>query len=124
MNILDQFRYSKDDPSQMNIKLKQDPYEKTETTKNTNINNLLSNSVKVSKEIFPTIADAIDNVFIKLKIKNNFSFFVTANHLEVQATCSAMPLANTAVIILTSKLIELLNTEELESVIALSLIHI
>ena len=68
MNILDQFRYSKDDPSQLNIKLKQDPYEKTETTKNTNINNLLSNSVKVSKEIFPTIADAIDNVFIKLKI--------------------------------------------------------
>ena len=123
MNILDQFRYSKDDPSQLNIKLKQDPYEKTETTKNTNINNLLSNSVKVSKEIFPTIADAIDNVFIKLKIKNNFSFFVTANHLEVQATCSAMPLANTAEIILTSKLIELLNTEELESVIAHEIAH-
>ena len=123
MNILDQFRYSKDDPSQLNIKLKQDPYEKTETTKNTNINNLLSNSVKVSKEIFPTIADAIYNVFIKLKIKNNFSFFVTANHLEVQATCSAMPLANTAEIILTSKLIELLNTEELESVIAHEIAH-
>ncbi len=123
MNILDQFRYSKDDPSQLNIKLKQDPYEKTETTKNTNINNLLSNSVKVSKEIFPTITDAIDNVFIKLKIKNNFSFFVTANHLEVQATCSAMPLANTAEIILTSKLIELLNTEELESVIAHEIAH-
>ena len=123
MNILDQFRYSKDDPSQLNIKLKQDPYEKTETTKNTNINNLLSNSVKVSKEIFPTIAYAIDNVFIKLKIKNNFSFFVTANHLEVQATCSAMPLANTAEIILTSKLIELLNTEELESVIAHEIAH-
>ena len=44
MNILDQFRYSRDDPSQLNIKLKQDPYEKVGTSKNQNINNLLSTS--------------------------------------------------------------------------------
>ena len=106
MNILDQFRYSRDDPSQLNIKLKQDPYEKVGTSKNQNINNLLSTSVKVSKEIFPGISVAIDNVLNRLKIKNSFSFFVTANHLEVQATCSAMPLGDTAEIILTSKLIE------------------
>ena len=123
MNILDQFRYSRDDPSQLNIKLKQDPYEKVGTSKNQNINNLLSTSVKVSKEIFPGISVAIDNVFNRLKIKNSFSFFVTANHLEVQATCSAMPLGDTAEIILTSKLIELLNTEELESIIAHEIAH-
>ena len=123
MNILDQFRYSRDDPSQLNIKLKQDPYEKVGTSKNQNINNLLSTSVKVSKEIFPGISVAIDNVFNRLKIKNSFSFFVTANHLEVQATCSAMPLGDTAEIILTSKLIELLNIEELESIIAHEIAH-
>ena len=110
MNILDQFRYSKDDPGQLNITLKQSPYDKAEVGKSRNINNLLSNSVKVSEEIFPDINNAIDNVFNKLKIKNNFIFFVTANHLDVQATCSAMPLGDTAEIILTSKLIELLNT--------------
>ena len=37
MNILDKFRYSKDDPSQLNISLKKDPYEKVN---NSNINNL------------------------------------------------------------------------------------
>ena len=31
MNILDKFRYSKDDPSQLNIILKKDPYEKVNT---------------------------------------------------------------------------------------------
>ena len=123
MNILDQFRYSKDDPGQLNITLKQSPYDKAEVGKSRNINNLLSNSVKVSEEIFPDINNAIDNVFNKLKIKNNFIFFVTANHLDVQATCSAMPLGDTAEIILTSKLIELLNTEELESIIAHEVAH-
>ena len=59
--------------------------------------------------IFPGISVAIDNVFNRLKIKNSFSFFVTANHLEVQATCSAMPLGDTAEIILTSKLIEVIK---------------
>ena len=49
MNILDQFRYSRDDPSQLNIKLKQDPYEKVGTSKNQNINNLLSTSVTLLK---------------------------------------------------------------------------
>ena len=29
MNVLDKFRYSKDDPSQLNISLKKDPYEKS-----------------------------------------------------------------------------------------------
>ena len=39
MSILDQFRYSKDDPSQLNIKLKQDPYEKVGIGKSQNIKN-------------------------------------------------------------------------------------
>ena len=37
--------------------------------------------------------------------------------------CSAMPLGDSAEIILTSKLIELLNGEELESVIAHEVAH-
>ena len=38
MNILDKFRYSKDDPSQLNISLKNDPYEKVN---NSNTNNYI-----------------------------------------------------------------------------------
>lgn len=123
MNILDKFRYGKDDPAQLNIVLKDNPYQKRFESNKENLAKLLSTSVKVSKEIFPNIALAIDNVFKRLKIQNNFSFFVTANHLQTQAACSAMPLSDTAEIILTSKLIELLNEQELESVIAHEVAH-
>ena len=123
MNNLDKFRYSFDDPSQLNISLKKDPYEKATIQKSDNINQLLSTSVRVTKEIFPNINSAIENVFERLKIENNLNFFVTANHFQTQATCSAMPLGDSAEIILTSKLIELLNGEELESVIAHEVAH-
>ena len=123
MNNLDKFRYSFDDPSQLNISLKKDPYEKIDSQKSNNINQLLSTSVKVTKEIFPNISSAIENVFKRLKIENNLNFFVTANHFQTQAMCSAMPLGDSAEIILTSKLIELLNGEELESVIAHEVAH-
>ena len=123
MNNLDKFRYSFDDPSQLNISLKKDPYEKATIQKSDNINQLLSSSVRVTKEIFPNINFAIENVFKRLKIENNLNFFVTANHFQTQATCSAMPLGDSAEIILTSKLIELLNGEELESVIAHEVAH-
>ena len=91
MNILDKFRYSKDNPAQLNIVLKDNSYQKSVESNKENLAKLLSTSVKVSKEIFPNIAAAIDNVFKRLKIQNNFSFFVTANHLQTQAACSAMP---------------------------------
>ena len=123
MNILDKFRYSKDNPAQLNIVLKDNPYQKRLESNKENLAKLLSTSVKVSKEIFPNIAAAIDNVFKRLKIQNNFSFFVTANHLQTQAACSAMPLSDTAEIILTSKLVELLDDKELESVIAHEVAH-
>ena len=123
MNNLDKFRYSFDDPSQLNISLKKDPYEKATIQKSDNIKQLLSTSVRVTKEIFPNINSAIENVFERLKIENNLNFFVTANHFQTQASCSAMPLGDSAEIILTSKLIELLNGEELESVIAHEVAH-
>ena len=123
MNILDKFRYSKDNPTQLNIVLKDNPYQKRFESNKENLAKLLSTSVKVSKEIFPNIAAAIDNVFKRLKIQNNFSFFVTANHLQTQAMCSAMPLSDTAEIILTSKLVELLDDNELESIIAHEVAH-
>ena len=122
MNVLEKFRYKQDDPSQLNIKINEN-LKIGSNSNNNNLKRLLSNSVKVSPEIFPKISKAIENVFQKLQIDNNFSFFVTANHFEIQATCSAMPLSDTAEIILTSKLIELLNQDELESVIAHEIAH-
>ena len=121
MNFLDRFRYSYDNLKELNLS-------KVENTNKTNFNNpilksLLSTSVKVTPEIFPKIDKSIKNVFSKLELNNNFNFFITANHTQSQASCAMMPESNSAEIIITSKLIELLNGEELQYVIGHEVSH-
>ena len=121
MNFLDRFRYSYDNLKELNLN-------KEEKTKKTNFNNpilksLLSTSVKVTPEIFPKIDKCIKTVFNKLELKNNFNFFVTANHNQSQASCAMMPESASAEIVITSKMVELLNGEELQYVIGHEVSH-
>tara|TARA_B100000579_G_scaffold35003_1_gene24455 strand:+ start:713 stop:1852 length:1140 start_codon:yes stop_codon:yes gene_type:complete len=121
VNYLDKFRYKYDDLNELgHIEKSSDEKKKYNSQ---NLKNLLSSSVKVSESLFPKIAKSIDNVFLRLGIKNNFNFFITANHVETQAACAMMPQSLNAEIIITSKMIELLNSEELESVIAHEISH-
>mgnify|MGYP000374363072 FL=1 len=122
MNFLDQFRYTFDNLSELSITKNQDTETKT-SYNNPQLKSLLSTSVKVTPEIFPKVAEAIDQVFERLKLKNNFNFFITANHLQTQALCSMMPQSSNAEIIITSKMIDLLNGEELQSVIGHEVSH-
>ena len=121
MNYLDKFRYKYDNLNEI-VHLETKKI-KEKTYNNQNLKNLLSSSVKVSHSLFPTIAKSIDNVFSKLGINNNFNFFITANHVETQAACAMMPQSSNAEIIITSKMVELLNAQELESVIAHEVSH-
>ena len=121
VNYLDKFRYKYDDLNELgHIEKSSDEKKKYNSQ---NLKNLLSSSVKVSESLFPKIAKSIDNVFLRLGIKNNFNFFITANHVETQAACAMMPQSLNAEIIITSKMIELLNSKELESVIAHEISH-
>lgn len=122
-NSLSKFRYFKDDPSQLNIDIADYDSSKASIKNNENLRNLLSSSAKVSKEIFPEISQSIKLVLEKLKIKNNFNFFVTANHIDTNASCISSPDLNSAEIILTSKLIELLNYDELKFIIGHEIAH-
>ena len=122
MNFLDQFRYTFDNLSELSIAKNQDTETKT-SYNNPQLKSLLSTSVKVTSEIFPKVSKAIDQVFERLKLKNNFNFFITANHLQTQALCSMMPQSSNAEIIITSKMIDLLNGEELQSVIGHEVSH-
>ena len=122
MNFLDKFRYSYDNLNEIE-NLKNEDKEKKNIYNNPFLKSLLSNSVKVTNEIFPKISEAIDQVFLRLKIKNNFNFFVTANHFQTQAMCAMMPQSSNAEIIITSKMIELLNHNELQSVIGHEVSH-
>ena len=108
MNELELFKITKNDTKNFN---------------NQNLRNLLSSSVKVSENLFPKIATSIENVFRRLGVKNNFNFFITANHMQTQAACAMMPQSLNAEIIITSKMVELLNPGELESVIAHEISH-
>ena len=122
MNFLDKFRYSFDNLNELSITKNRS----TETKANYNnpqLKSLLSTSVKVTPEIFPRVAKAIDQVFDRLRIKNNFNFFITSNHLQTQALCAMMPQSTNAEIIITSKMIDLLNSEELQSVIGHEVSH-
>ena len=122
MNFLDQFRYTFDNLSELSISKSQNTETKT-SYNNPQLKSLLSTSVKVTPEIFPKVATAIDQVFERLKLKNNFNFFITANHLQTQALCAMMPQSSNAEIIITSKMIDLLNSEELQSVIGHEVSH-
>ena len=121
MNFLDRFRYRYDNLKELDI---------NNSTVNKSLNysspilkSLLSTSVKVTPEIFPKIDQSIKSVFEKLQLKNNFNFFVTANHNQTQAACAMMPESDSAEIIITSKMIELLNEKELQYVLGHEISH-
>ena len=122
MNYLQQFKYSKDDPSEFGI----NPNLRKKDNKNiddSHLSNLLSRSIRVEKEIFPTVGNAIEKVFKQLDLENEFNFFVTADNFQANAACSLMPSASKPDIIITSKLIELLSEEELQFIIGHEVAH-
>ena len=122
MDFLDKYKYNKDDPSEFGIDIKKFKNNSNEPD-NSHLSNLLTNSVRVSKEILPKVGNAIETVFERIKIENNFNFFVTADNNQANASCSLMSSASRPDIILTSRLIELLSLEELQFVIGHEVAH-
>jgi hypothetical protein len=122
MDFLDKYKYLKDDPSEFGIDLKE--FKKnTNELDNNHLSNLLTNAVKVNKEILPKVGNAIDTVFKRIKIENVFNFFITADNNQANASCSLMSSASRPDIVLTSRLIELLSLEELQFVIGHEVAH-
>jgi len=122
MDFLDKYKYHKDDPYEFGIELKDFKKDSSELDNN-HLSNLLTNSVRVSKEILPKVGSAIETVFERIKIENNFNFFVTADNNQANASCSLMSSASRPDIVLTSRLIELLSLEELQFVIGHEVAH-
>ena len=59
MDFLDKYKYHHDDPSEFGIDLKE--FKKnTNELDNSHLSNLLTNSVRVSKEILPKVGSAIE----------------------------------------------------------------
>ena len=115
MNFLDRFRYKYDNLKELGSDISSN--KKSSNYNNPILKSLLSTSVKVTPEIFPKIDKCIQSVFKKLEVKNNFNFFISANHNQTQAACAMMPESDSAEIVITSRMIELLNMPELAYVV-------
>ncbi len=122
MDFLEKFKYYKDNPSEFGIEPK-DFKKNSNELDNNHLSNLLTNSVRVSKDILPKVGNAIETVFDRIKIENIFNFFVTADNNQANASCSLMSSASRPDIVLTSRLIELLSLEELQFVIGHEVAH-
>ena len=69
MNYLKQFKYSKDDPAEFDINPNLNKND-NKIFDDSHLSNLLSRSIRVEKEIFPTVGNAIEKVFKRLDLEN------------------------------------------------------
>ena len=123
--FIDLIKYSKDDPSEygINLDLIQKNFSNEKITDHGRIA-LISNYVKISNELFPSINQSIDRALKNINIKkdNKINFYLTASS-ENNAFCRVSPSTNHVDIAINSRLIELMSSEELSSVIGHELAH-
>jgi len=121
MDFFDKYKFSSDNPDEFGIDIKK--FKKSEVLDESHLSNLLSHSIRITKDILPNVTKSINRVFQRLEIENQFNFFVTADSYQANAACSLMSVSSKPDIILTSKLIDLLSDKELEFVIGHEVAH-
>ena len=121
MDFFDKYKFASDNPDEFGIDIKN--FEKPEVLDESHLSNLLSHSIRITHDILPNVTKSIDVVFKRLKIENQFNFFVTSDTYQANAACSLMSVSSKPEIILTSKLIDLLEDKELEFVIGHEVAH-
>lgn len=89
--------------------------------KNKILSNYLTSGIRVSEEIFPDIYRSIETVLQNLNITDSFDFFITPE-ITANATCIQLG-QKSSIIIINSKLIELLTFDELSFVIGHEIGH-
>ena len=92
MDFFEKYRYQKDNPEEFGIDLKK--IKRPQVLDESHLSNLLSHSIKVTKDILPTVQKSIDEVFKKLKIENQFNFFITSDNYQANAACTLMSVSS------------------------------
>ena len=124
MSVIDEVKYSKDDPDEygVNVNVKKTSKESSRINDQERAE-LISKSVKVSEELFPPVFFSIDNAIKRLKINNENINFYIAPDAVANAQCRVTPFSVYVDIIIASRLIELLDKDELSFVIGHELAH-
>ena len=82
---------------------------------------ILVNSIRISKEIFPEINTILEETVFKIDNKSTYEFFITSDN-SFNAKCISID-EKSAIIVINSKVIELLDTKELAFIVGHEIAH-
>ena len=118
MNNFNSIRYTGDDPYLFGLTEEEFVADKGETVRK----DLLSNSLRVTSEMFPEINTMIDKVLNNLEINNYVETYIKSDP-QPQAMCIAQLNSVDFIIVITSSLLELLSPSELSFIIGYEIGH-
>ncbi len=116
--MFEKIKYSGDDPYVYGLTDQEFLPDTSETVRK----DLLSNSLRVTEEMFPEIYQMINKVLFKLEIESNVETFISSDP-NPQALCIAQLNSVDFIIIITSSLLEILSPSELSFVIGHEIGH-
>ena len=111
MSVIDKFRYKYDIT---------DAKDYTAESRDLR-SHILSNSIRISPEIFPEIYEKINETILSLSIPEVYEFFITPNN-DFNAFCFSIN-TNECVIVINSRVLDLLSTDELMFIIGHEIGH-
>jgi len=118
VNNFNLIRYSGDDPFLYGLKENEFQPDKSEAMRKS----LLSNSLRITKEMFPEINNMIETVLNNLKIDTNVESYITSDPIP-QAMCITQLNSVDFIIVITSSLLELLSPAELSFIVGHEIGH-
>ena len=118
MNNFNSIRYTGDDPYLFGLTEEEFVADKGETVRK----DLLSNSLRVTSEMFPEINTMINKVLNNLEINNYVETYIKSDP-QPQAMCIAQLNSVDFIIVITSSLLELLSPSELSFIIGHEIGH-
>ena len=116
--MFEKIKYTGDDPYVYGLNDQEFLPDTSETVRK----DLLSNSLRVTEEMFPEIYQMINEVLFKLEIDSNVETFISSDP-NPQALCIAQLNSVDFIIIITSSLLEILSPSELSFVIGHEIGH-
>ena len=119
-NFINDIKYSRDNPKDYDVLVQ--PQNEIDYNSNQDAY-LLSSSLQIQNDLFPKIYEAIQDVKKILQIDDNYNFYVNPDNSSANAYCKVMPRSDRVDIVFTSRLIELLDVDELKFIVAHEIAH-
>ena len=120
LGFIEDFKYSKDSPKDYDILI--EPQNEVDYSSSMDAY-LLSSSIQIKNDLFPKIYQSINEVKEILQLEDFYNFYVNPDNSTANAYCKVMPRSDRVDIVFTSRLIELLDVDELKFIVAHEIAH-